>query len=114
VPRGVRQADVLPAMARRGRRHARTARGRGRPRPAFPLDQPGEAQALAARLASWPGKALITRDQLPSMRAGAGLPTLRRLCEPQRDVAWRLTGGHPRAVEYLAVGLAADLPWSGT
>ena len=85
--------------------------------------------ALAALLAGWTGKILITcetpfslpeagpgrfvfRHVGPLTRSGAGelalsLPALRRLTEPQRDLAWRLTGGHPRAMEYLDALLAS-------
>jgi hypothetical protein len=85
--------------------------------------------ALAALLAGWTGKFLITcetpfalpeagsgrfvfRHVGPLTRSGAGelalsLPALRRLTEPQRNLAWRLTGGHPRAMEYLEALLAS-------
>jgi len=87
--------------------------------------------ALAAMLASWTGKLLITcgpaftmppadRDRFvfrhlgPLTRSGAAelalsLPALRLVAEPQRDLAWRLTAGHPRALEYLDALLAAGL-----
>jgi hypothetical protein len=87
--------------------------------------------ALAALLAGWTGKLLITcgtaftlppadRDRFvfrhlgPLTRSGAAelamsLPALRVLSEPQRDLAWRLTAGHPRAMEYLDALLAAGL-----
>jgi len=85
--------------------------------------------ALAAVLANWTGKLLITcgtpftmpaadRDRFvfrhlgPLTRSGAAelalsLPALRLVAEPQRDLAWRLTAGHPRAMEYLDALLAA-------
>jgi hypothetical protein len=87
--------------------------------------------ALAAVLASWTGKLLITcgpaftmptadRDRFvfrhlgPLTRSGAAelalsLPALRLVAEPERDLAWRLTGGHPRAMKYLDALLAAGL-----
>ena len=87
--------------------------------------------ALAALLASWTGKLLITcgtaftlppadRDRFvfrhlgPLTHSGAAelalsLPALRLLGEPERDLAWRLTAGHPRAMEYLDALLAAGL-----
>ena len=87
--------------------------------------------ALAALLAGWTGKLLITcgmaftlppadRDRFvfrhlgPLTRSGAAelamsLPALRVLGEPERDLAWRLTVGHPRAMEYLDALLAAGL-----
>ena len=87
--------------------------------------------ALAALLAGWTGKLLITcrsaftlppadRDRFvfrhlgPLTRSGAAefamsLPALRALGESERDLAWRLTAGHPRAMEYLDALLAAGL-----
>ena len=87
--------------------------------------------ALAALLAGWTGKLLITcrsaftlppadRDRFvfrhlgPLTRSGAAefamsLPALRALGESERDLAWRLTVGHPRAMEYLDALLAAGL-----
>ena len=87
--------------------------------------------ALAALLADWPGKLLITcrsaftlppadRDRFvfrhlgPLTRSGSAelamsLPALRALGESERDLAWRLTVGHPRAMEYLDALLAAGL-----
>jgi hypothetical protein len=87
--------------------------------------------ALAALLAGWTGKLLITcrsaftlppadRDRFvfrhlgPLTRSGAAefalsRPALRALGESERDVAWRLTVGHPRAMEYLDALLAAGL-----
>ena len=86
--------------------------------------------ALAALLASWTGKLLITCDTPfslpgaapgrfvfrrlgPLTRSGAGelslsLPALRQLAESQRELAWRLTGGHPRAMEHLDALLATS------
>jgi hypothetical protein len=37
------------------------------------------------------------------------LPALRMLAEAERDLAWRLTAGHPRAMEYLDSLLPAGL-----
>ena len=87
--------------------------------------------ALAALLAGWTGKLLITcrsaftlppadRDRFvfrhlgPLTRSGAAefamsLPALRALGESERDLAWRLTVGHPRAMEYLDALLASGL-----
>jgi hypothetical protein len=81
--------------------------------------------ALAALLAGWTGKLLITcastfaadrerfvfRHVGPLTRSGAAelalsLPALRLVAEPQRDLAWRLTIGHPRSMEYLDALLA--------
>ena len=50
----------------------------------------------------------------PLTRSGAAelalsLPALRQLGEPQRELAWRLTAGHPRAMEYLDSLLATGL-----
>src|SRR5580692_5550514 len=85
--------------------------------------------ALAALLANWHGKLLITcrepfalpapgGDRLgfrhlgPLTRSGANelalaMPALRGLSEPERDRAWRLTAGHPRTMEYADALLAA-------
>jgi hypothetical protein len=85
--------------------------------------------ALAALLANWRGKLLITcrepfalpapgGDRLgfrhlgPLTRSGANelalaMPALRGLSEPERDRAWRLTAGHPRTMEYADALLAA-------
>jgi hypothetical protein len=76
--------------------------------------------ALTSLLADWAGPLLITcrrrfslprpglafRHLGPLTRTGAAelalsLPALRLAEEPERDHAWRLTGGHPRAIEYL-------------
>lgn len=87
--------------------------------------------ALASLLSGWPGQLLITcgtafslppgdRDRFvfrhlgPLTRSGAAelamsLPALRALGEPDRDLAWRLTVGHPRVMEYLDALLAAGL-----
>src|ERR1700722_13554380 len=87
--------------------------------------------ALAALLAGWTGKLLITcrsaftlpppdRDRFvfrhlgPLTRSGAAefamsLPALRALGDSERDLAWRLTVGHPRAMEYLDALVAAGL-----
>ncbi len=48
----------------------------------------------------------------PLTRSGAAelamsLPALRELGESERELAWRLTAGHPRAMEYLDALLAA-------
>jgi len=86
-------------------------------------------RALAALLANWRGKLLITcRDPFalpapggdrlgfrhlgPLTRSGAAelavaMSALRNLSEPERDRAWRLTAGHPRTMEYLDALLAA-------
>jgi hypothetical protein len=91
--------------------------------------------ALAALLAGWTGKLLITcgtaftvpradRDRFvfrhlgPLTRSGAAelalsLPALRLLGEAERDLAWRLTAGHPRAMEHLDALLAAGLGFDG-
>jgi len=85
--------------------------------------------ALAALLANWQGKLLITcrepfalpapgGDRLgfrhlgPLTRSGAAelalaMPALRSLGEPERDRAWRLSAGHPRTMEYIDALLAA-------
>jgi hypothetical protein len=90
--------------------------------------------ALAALLTGWAGKLLITcgtaftlpdaqpREQArfvfrhlgPLTRSGAAelalsLPALRLLGEPERDLAWRLTAGHPLTMQYLDSLLAAGL-----
>jgi hypothetical protein len=79
--------------------------------------------ALAALLAGWTGKLLITcrlpftvpgadaqrlafRHLGPLTRSGAGelamsLPALGQLTESERERAWRLTAGHPKTMEYL-------------
>jgi hypothetical protein len=84
--------------------------------------------ALADLLAGWTGKLLITcgrpftlrglrRERIafrhlgPLTRSGAAelvlsLPVLRLLTEAERDLAWRLTAGHPRAMQYLDALLA--------
>jgi hypothetical protein len=86
---------------------------------------------LAALLAGWTGKLLIScvrpfsvpglrKERLafrhlgPLTRSGAAelalsLPALRMLAEAERDLAWRLTAGHPRAMEYLDSLLADGL-----
>ncbi len=81
---------------------------------------------LAALLASWPGKLLITcrhpftlagADKLsfrqlgPLTRSGVAdlitsMPAIRLLDEAERDHVWRLTAGHPLALEYLDLLLA--------
>jgi hypothetical protein len=86
---------------------------------------------LAALLASWPGKLLITcrhsftlpgADKLsfrqlgPLTRSGAvelsaSLPAIRLLAEAERDQLWRLTAGHPLAMEYLDLLLARGEPY---
>jgi hypothetical protein len=89
--------------------------------------------ALAALLAGWTGKLLITSDTgfaLPEARPGAfvfchlgpltrsgagelalSLPALRQLDEPQRELAWRLTAGHPRGTEYLDALMSLGVPF---
>ena len=84
--------------------------------------------ALAARLAGWTGKLLITcrhpfslgearqarltfRRLGPLTRSGAAelttsLPAIRLLSDAERDQLWRLTAGHPLAMEYLDLLLA--------
>ena len=88
--------------------------------------------ALAARLTGWTGKLLITcrhsftldepngppglarlafRRLGPLTRAGAAelntsLPAIRLLGDAERDHVWRLTAGHPLAMEYLDLLLA--------
>ena len=85
--------------------------------------------ALAALLANWRGKLLVTcrepfalpapgGDRLgfrhlgPLTRSGAAelavaMPALRSLSESERERAWQLTAGHPRTMEYLDALLAA-------
>jgi hypothetical protein len=87
--------------------------------------------ALADLLAGWPGKLLITCATLftppaarserfvfrhlgPLTRSGAAelamaQPALRLRTEAERELAWRLTAGHPRAMEYLDALLAAGV-----
>jgi len=84
--------------------------------------------ALAALLAGWTGKLLITcrhpfslgetpqgrltfRRLGPLTSAGAdelttSLPAIRLLGDAERDQVWRLTAGHPLAMEYLDLLLA--------
>jgi hypothetical protein len=84
--------------------------------------------ALAALLAGWTGKLLITcrhpfslgetpqgrltfRRLGPLTSSGAdelstSLPAIRLLGESERDQVWRLTAGHPLAMEYLDLLLA--------
>ncbi len=83
--------------------------------------------ALAALLTSWTGKLLITcrrpftlgdppdklafRQLGPLTRSGAAelttsLPAVRLLGDTDRDQVWRLTAGHPLAMEYLDLLLA--------
>jgi hypothetical protein len=83
--------------------------------------------ALAALLTSWTGKLLITcrrpftlgepmgklafRQLGPLTRSGAdelttSLPAVRLLGDTDRDQIWRLTAGHPLAMEYLDLLLA--------
>jgi hypothetical protein len=90
--------------------------------------------ALAALLAGWTGKLLITcrlpftlpgaetgrlafRHVGPLTRTGAGelamsLPALGQLTESEREGAWRLTAGHPRTMEYLDSVLARGARFS--
>ena len=84
--------------------------------------------ALAALLAGWTGKLLITcrhpfslgetpqgrltfRRLGPLTSSGAdelstSLPAIRLLGDAERDQVWRLTAGHPLAMEYLDLLLA--------
>ena len=84
--------------------------------------------ALAARLARWTGKLLITcrhpfslgetrQARLTFRRLGpltlsgtaeltTSLPAIRLLGDAERDQVWRLTAGHPLAMEYLDLLLA--------
>ena len=84
--------------------------------------------ALAALLTNWTGKLLITcrrpftldapgpgklafRQLGPLTRSGAAelatsLPAVRQLGDTDRDQVWRLTAGHPLAMEYLDLLLA--------
>jgi hypothetical protein len=85
--------------------------------------------ALAALLANWTGKLLITcrepftldipagrlrltfRQLGPLTRSGAAelttsLAAIRQLDDSERDRVWRLTAGHPLAMEYLNAQLA--------
>jgi len=60
-----------------------------------------------------PGRALGHRCVDPLSASGAAglaaaLPALSLLDEPDIDQAWRLTGGHPRVMEYLDALLAGD------
>jgi hypothetical protein len=83
---------------------------------------------LAARLTGWTGKLLITcrhpfslgetpqarltfRRLGPLTLSGAAelttsLPAIRLLGDAERDQVWRLTAGHPLAIEYLDLLLA--------
>ena len=81
---------------------------------------------LAALLATWPGKLLITcrhpfilpgADKLvfrqlgPLTRSGyaeltTSLPAIRLLDDGEREQVWRLTAGHPLALQYLDLLLA--------
>jgi hypothetical protein len=65
-----------------------------------PVRLPGAAgQALGQR---WVGPLSLSG----AARLAASLPALGLLDEPDIDLAWRLTGGHPRAMEYLDALLA--------
>ncbi len=90
--------------------------------------------ALAGLLAGWTGKLLITcrlpftlpgtesgrlafRHVGPLTRSGSGelassLPALGQLTESERELAWRLTAGHPRTMEYLDSVLARGARFS--
>jgi len=57
---------------------------------------------------------LVFRHLGPLTRSGAAelalsLPALRLLSEPERDLAWRLTAGHPLTMQYLDSLLAAGV-----
>src|SRR2546430_1296307 len=91
--------------------------------------------ALAALLVGWTGKLLITcrhpfslgetpqgrltfRRLGPLTSAGAdelstSLPAIRLLGNAERDQAWRLTAGHPLAMEYLDLLLARGERYPG-
>ncbi|MDQ2814792.1 MAG: hypothetical protein M3Z75_23805 [Actinomycetota bacterium] len=68
---------------------------------------PAERLGLAAPRLPRPGRErLVFRRVGPLTRSGASeltaaLPGLRLLVDSERDQAWRLTGGHPLAIEYL-------------
>jgi hypothetical protein len=90
--------------------------------------------ALADLLAGWTGKLLITsrlpftlpwaetgrfsfRHVGPLTRSGAGelatsLPALGELTDSGRELAWRLTAGHPLTMEYLDAVLARGARFS--
>src|SRR5260370_304378 len=105
----------------------RNSPGRSRRRPGVPSGC-GTLPATREALTGWTGKLLITcrrpctldtpgqarlafRRLGPLTRSGAAelttsLPAIRLLGEAERDQVWRLTAGHPLAMEYLDLLLA--------
>jgi hypothetical protein len=64
-----------------------------------PFELPGAGQALGVRRAG-------PLSPSGAARLAAALPALSLLDEPDVDQVWRLTGGHPRNMEYLDALLA--------
>jgi len=89
-----------------------------------PFILPAPEAAQAAPNAPWLTASRRTTDKFvfrqlgPLTRSGAAeltasLPAVRRLAESERERAWRLTGGHPLAIEYLDSLLALGESYPG-
>ena len=89
-----------------------------------PFTWPALGGAQAAPSAPWLAPSRTALDRVvfrrlgPLTRSGAAeltasLPALRRLTDSDRDRAWRLTAGHPLAIEYLNSLLALGERYAG-
>jgi hypothetical protein len=89
-----------------------------------PFTWPALGGAQTAPSAPWLAPSRTALDKVvfrrlgPLTRSGAAeltasLPALRRLTESDRDRAWRLTAGHPLAIEYLNSLLALGERYAG-
>jgi hypothetical protein len=89
-----------------------------------PFTWPTAGLAPATPNAPWLAPSRTALDKLmfrqlgPLTRSGAAelttsLPAIRRLADSERDRAWRLTAGHPLAMEYLDSLLTLGEPYPG-
>jgi hypothetical protein len=89
-----------------------------------PFTWPAAGPAQATPNAPWLAPSHTALDKLvfrqlgPLTRSGAAeltrsLPAIRRLADSERDRAWRLTAGHPLAIEYLDSLLTLGEPYPG-
>ena len=90
----------------------------------FTWSAAGITQAIPIPNAPWlaPSRTaldtLVFRQLGPLTRSAAAelatsLPAIRRLADSERDRAWRLTAGHPLAIEYLDSLLTLGAPFPG-